>query len=362
MAYESITIGTEQEIKEVYLFLVNEDGSPAELDQDSKAIASIWEGEEKLADVTADTRITIPGFGTCFQLELATTPAGNHEADRWRKRKEAIKLFVREFVPMQKQTKNPADADLTVAGKHYIAGEFSTEVQGEGLETYKIKGKPGDRRKFYFFRNEYHSVIRCANQMTIGIGRDDLTGEFLQKALWDRRKWDMPWMKDLSEELADPLGAVNPTAEQKFMYSYVGSIFDWSVKLYVRQHPNHTHFTDFDRNHAEEKNMWGVLPRSPVYKLVDYLKINEKSVFNFLKSRKFNDGNSPEKMAENQIYTELSEKFWNLYDSGDGFTADSLLRAGVISNTGNQYLFEFRTVRTKIENIYEDSSQYIYRG
>lgn len=230
------------------------------------------------------------------------------------------------------------------------------------METYKIKGKPGDRRKFYFFRNEYHSVIRCANQMTIGIGRDDLTGEFLQKALWDRRKWDMPWMKDLSEELADPLGAVNPTAEQKFMYSYVGSIFDWSVKLYVRQHPNHTHFTDFDRNHAEEKNMWGVLPRSPVYKLVDYLKINEKSVFNFLKSRKFNDGNSPEKMAENQIYTELSEKFWNLYDSGDGFTADSLLRAGVISNTGNQYLFEFRTVRTKIENIYEDSSQYIYRG
>ena len=108
--------------------------------------------------------------------------------------------------------------------------------------------------------------------------------------------------------------------------------------------------------------MWGVLPRSPVYKLVDYLKINEKSVFNFLKSRKFNDGNSPEKMAENQIYSELSEEFWNLYDSGDGFTADSLLRAGVISNTGNQYLFEFRTVRTKIENIYEDSSQYIYRG
>ena len=95
---------------------------------------------------------------------------------------------------------------------------------------------------------------------------------------------------------------------------------------------------------------------------MDYLKINEKSVFNFLKSRKFNDGNSPEKMAENQIYTELSEEFWNLYDSGDGFTADSLLRAGVISNTGNQYLFEFRTVRTKIENIYEDSSQYIYRG
>ena len=114
MAYESITIGTEQEIKEVYLFLVNEDGSPAELDQDSKAIASIWEGEEKLADVTADTRITIPGFGTCFQLELATTPAGNHEADRWRKRKEAIKLFVREFVPMQKQTKNPADATSTI--------------------------------------------------------------------------------------------------------------------------------------------------------------------------------------------------------------------------------------------------------
>ena len=68
MAYESITIGTEQEVKEVYLFLVNEDGSPAEMDQDSKTIASIWNGEEKLVDVTADTRITIPGFGTCFQL------------------------------------------------------------------------------------------------------------------------------------------------------------------------------------------------------------------------------------------------------------------------------------------------------
>lgn len=64
MAYESITIGTEQEVKEVYLFLVNEDGSPAEMDQDSKTIASIWNGEEKLVDVTADTRITIPGFGT----------------------------------------------------------------------------------------------------------------------------------------------------------------------------------------------------------------------------------------------------------------------------------------------------------
>ena len=46
MAYESITIGTEQEVKEVYLFLVNEDGSPAEMDQDSKTIASIWNGEE----------------------------------------------------------------------------------------------------------------------------------------------------------------------------------------------------------------------------------------------------------------------------------------------------------------------------
>ena len=64
MAYESITIGTEQEVKEVYLFLVNEDGSPAEMDQDSKTIASIWNGEEKLVDVTADTRITIPGFGS----------------------------------------------------------------------------------------------------------------------------------------------------------------------------------------------------------------------------------------------------------------------------------------------------------
>ena len=49
MAYESITIGTEQEVKEVYLFLVNEDGSPAEMDQDSKTIASIWNGEEKLS-------------------------------------------------------------------------------------------------------------------------------------------------------------------------------------------------------------------------------------------------------------------------------------------------------------------------
>ena len=116
MAYESITIGTEQEVKEVYLFLVNEDGSPAEMDQDSKTIASIWNGEEKLVDVTADTRITIPGFGTCFQLELATTPAGNHEADRWRKRKEAIKLFVREFVPMQKHTKNRRTLTLQSVG------------------------------------------------------------------------------------------------------------------------------------------------------------------------------------------------------------------------------------------------------
>lgn len=116
MAYESITIGTEQEVKEVYLFLVNEDGSPAEMDQDSKTIASIWNGEEKLVDVTADTRITIPGFGTCFQLELATTPAGNHEADRWRKRKEAIKLFVREFVPMQKHTKKPRTLTLQSVG------------------------------------------------------------------------------------------------------------------------------------------------------------------------------------------------------------------------------------------------------
>lgn len=362
MAYESITIGTEQEVKEVYLFLVNEDGSPVELDPDSKAIASIWQGEEKLVDVTADTRISIPGFGTCFQLELATTPAGNHEADRWRKRKEAIKLFVREYVPMQKQTKKPADADFTVPGKHYTVGEFSAEIQGEGLETYKIKGETGDRRKFYFFRNEYHSVVRCANQMTIGIGRDDLTSEFLQSALWDQRKWDMPWMKDLSGELVDPLGVVNPTAEQRFMYSYVGSIFDWSAKLYVRQHPDHERFKDFDRNHADEKNMWGVLPRSPVYKLINYLKRHEISVFNFLKSRKYNDGNSPEKTAENQIYTGLAEKFWHLYDRGDGFDADFLLRAGVMSNTGNQYLFEFRVVRTKIENIYEDSSQYIYRG
>ena len=63
MAYESITIGTEQEVKEVYLFLVNEDGSPAEMDQDSKTIASIGNGEKKRVEGTADTRITKPVIG-----------------------------------------------------------------------------------------------------------------------------------------------------------------------------------------------------------------------------------------------------------------------------------------------------------
>lgn len=197
--------------------------------------------------------------------------------------------------------------------------------------------------------------------MTIGIGGEDLTREFGQKALWDRRNWDMPWMRDLSEELVDPLEVIRPTAEQKFMYSYIGSIFDWSTILYRRLHGDQMHFTDYYRNHSEEKNMWDVLPRSPVYKLLDYLQLHEKNIVNFLMKRKFDDENCPEKTAENQIYTELLRQFWTFYEREEGLYADYLLRAGVISNTRNQYLFEFRTVRTNIENIYEDSNQYIYR-
>lgn len=55
---------------------------------------------------------------------------------------------------MGKQTKKPENADFAVPGSYSTMFEFTAEMQGEGPETYQIKGEPEDRRKFYFFRNE----------------------------------------------------------------------------------------------------------------------------------------------------------------------------------------------------------------
>lgn len=348
MAYKNITIGTEQEISGGHVVIANEDGSPVRLDWDSKVIAFISMEGERLVNVTADTQIGREGRGTHFQLELSTTPAGNNDVEGWRKRKKAIELFVKKYI-----VEEPCLED-----GYYIASQFAGNMQ-EGEETYHIEGKNGDGRKFYFYKAD--SKIRFYNHLTVGIGREELIREFEQEALWDNKRWGMSWMKDLSKELRDPLEIFNPASEEKFMYSYIGSVFDWSAKLCLKIHPDYKQGTVLERNHTDEKNCWNVLPRTPVYEVIDYLKANAESVYTFLRSREFNGGTSPEKTEENQIYTKLINEFWKLYDSGEKWKAEYLLRAGVIFNIKDQYLFEFRSVLNKIENIYESSASYIYK-
>ena len=352
MAYENITIGTEQELSNVHLVIQREAGSRIGLDQNSKVIVSIYNDKmEKLVNVTADTWVADTNCGDAYQVEFITEKAGSNDESAWNQRKEAIKLFVEKFIP----TKN--DADIC----QYIVSGVEVDMPGKHSASYKCRGNVNDNRQFYFERIENSGSVRFSNQLTIGIEYKDLLNEYKKNALNDKNIWGMLWLKDCSDELYEPLGVVNPTEEQKFLYSYICSVFDYSVNVYARMNPDHESFINKNRNSSKEKNMWNVLPRSMVSCLLNHLEEENRNVYNFFRDRPYNDGKEPEKIRENRIYETMAAKFWKRYDAGNFFKADLLLRAGIIGNTSNHFLFELRSVFNNIKDIYEDSGMYIYR-
>lgn len=342
--YENITIGTEQELSNVYLLMKNDGGS----EQDSKIIVSIYNGTEKLVNVTADTRVGKKDGFDAYQLEFSTTKAGSSDENAWNQRKEAIKLFVESIV-------------LKEGEERYKASEFKKDIYGTHA-AYTCMGNSNDYREFYFVRkNEGAASVRFSNQLTIGIEYMDLVKEFKEKALNDKKRWDMLWLKDCSQELEEPLGVIKTTEEENFLYSYICSVFDYSVNVYIRMHPNHEDFEEENRNSSNEKNMWHVLPRSKVSSLLKYFEKENRNVYTYFRRRYYNDGGEPDKIRENRIYKTMADKFWEQYDEGYFDDADFLLRAGIIGNTSNHFLFEYRAVLNSIPGIYEDSGMYIYK-
>lgn len=352
MAYNNITIGTEQELGGVEVLIKRSDGDVVTLDTHTKTLVEIWDDKENLlVNVTADASRggkRSDGFYP-FQLEFNTPPGKSLQSDEkekgmWNKKKEAIEFFVREFV-----------FEGIAKGTEYNEEKIQERTAQLG-SSYQMKFNAVDGREIKFCK--INKALTFCNQMTVGIDEEDFAAEFNAGRLNDKKIWDILWFKDCTNEISH-LEGISLNEKEKAAYSYICSILDWSAHLYVKNHPEKEDFDwKVDQNHTLEKNQWGVLPRRKIVDLIDYFKINKPQIYKFLTERTYqNKGISGEK--ESIIYHSMMTVFWKYYrDQGNYLAADFLLRAGVLPEAG-QYLFEYRSVRIFIEGIYEDSGDYL---
>lgn len=366
MPYPSITIGTEQEVRKVYLYIRNDDGSEVVLDQETKILATISLLDEPLVHITGDSYVGTAGNYEAFQLELSTLPASAADHQGWEKRKEAIRLFMDYYV---NQTAGCKDNEV-----------FSTRVLPGDLPgvhgVYQFKSKAGPVRHFAFYRSEplTKQENRFGNQITVGISIHDAVQDFQAKGggsdFW------IPWFKDHGQELNHLQGV---TPEQKYLYSYAASLIDMSSRIFVLLNPGKTGLEDInflgeDRNHTGEKNKWKVIPRTTIHDAACYLE-QSPQILTALRNRRYKNGNfSGDVVGEKAdiVYRVMAGQYWAARQQGmehDSLEelkqAESIFRSGYIFN-GNpeeleqkQMLFELREVRPQMTDLYNDSLDYL---
>lgn len=366
MPYPSITIGTEQEVRKVYLYIRNDDGSEVVLDQESKILATINLSDEPLVHITGDSYVGTAGDYEAFQLELSTLPAGAADHQGWEKRKEAIRLFMDHYINQETGCK-----DNEVFSTRDLPGDLPG-VHG----VYKFKSKAGPLRHFAFYRSEplKGQENRFGNQITVGISIHDAVQDFEAKGgggdFW------IPWFKDHGHQLNHLQGV---TPEQKYLYSYAASLIDMSSRIYVLLNPGTAdfgsiNFLDEDRNHTGEKNKWKVIPRTAIHDAACYLE-QSPQIFTALRNRTYKNGNFREDVVGEKadiVYRVMAGQYWEVRQQGIEHQsleqlqqAESIFRSGYIFN-GNpeesgqkQMLFELREVRPQMTDLYDNSLEYL---
>lgn len=366
MPYPSITIGTEQEARKVYLYIRNDDGSEVVLDQESKILATINLGDEPLVHVTGDSYVGTDGNYEAFQLELSTLPASATDHQGWEKRKEAIRLFMDHYVSQTAGCK-----DNTFFSTRDLPGKM-LGIHGE----YQFTSKAEPVRHFAFYRAEplKEQENRFGNQITVGISIHDAVQDFEAKG--DRDDFWIPWFKDHGHELTHLQGV---TPQQKYLYSYAASLIDMSSRIYIFLNPGKTdlekiNFLDEDRNHTGEKNKWKVIPRTTIHDAARYLE-RSPQIFEMLRDRTYKNGNYGTDVVGEKadiVYRVMTGQYWAARQQGiknhsfeELQQAESIFRSGYIFNENpeeieqKQMLFELREVQQQMSDLYDNSMDYL---
>lgn len=359
--YSNKTIGTEQEFANFSIKIANTTvTSPdASFDIKNKHLAYIVKNKKPLVLVTADSFLRYDTLSTdnlpaiVRRLELSTLPTTIDDMAGWTERKEAISLFVKYFMQSQKITliQNTAIPLVSDSSKAENADNlFYLYPLQDNLIFTILQESPG----------QTDSLYRCNNQFTLGY-----TLEMLQKALTtqhdplscDISSENLIWYQDHSSEL----DGKNFSSIEAFVYSLIASIFEFSARVHAKFDPVSDfsqlvlNLTSTNQNHTENKNAWGILPRSSIRHLLNDLESREKGssekVFQALSSRTpdcaaLSFGSAQyTKENMNYLYQTLFNHFKTKLSCND--FDDSFLRAGVYNSEDTIngqfiHLMEFR--------------------
>lgn len=376
------TIGTEQEMKDCFVYIVYESEveNPDLMDSHLGYVAY---GNEEIMDVTGDMHCAcpegnIPEWKKCvvFTPELKTVRTGVYDDDGWEKRKNGTRKLVQYFFEHNEEEISDREIDL--------GGSYKFIVD--------------DGKKFIIYLPS--SKVRFANQITIGYTFDQMKQEISDPSS-ELHKCSDIWYTDQYENEAGEL-----TGDGKFVYNLIISILEYSI--WTNYMEDVTIFRDktihfYEPVNPNVKNSWRVLPRTTIADLLmsvsgasedNFTNIKEqiklhKPQFKKIKCLiesdkilkmkaliKVSDGDTEEKQEKffrrlNSIYYEFLinhlsqylDTVWEkkIQQSDELETVDNLIKHGNLKADCKIYgqevfLFEYRT-EADLLNIYAEPAK-----
>lgn len=288
-------------------------------------------------------------------LELSTQPV-NHQDDKNRQITKYVLDTIIQLVSVS------ADKKISYENIIIPAHTFSyyDDPNGQRTEETVEFCVRNDMAELCWYISSVHDKVTLANQVTIGMD-GDLFAEYIKPGNAYRPAWIKKTNldKDDIKETVIHYGRNLIYKSGQCVYRYImNTIGKSQIDYDVKKADVETVLTDI--NHAELKNYWDILPRTPLYRALEQFDVKLEE--DILKDPFLKTGND----SLDLVIETMVGKYKDAYRE-DKTAADWMLHAGILDISYEDgrpiYLFEYRHISNDFiqlkENIFIDTREFL---